>query len=89
MTENCTSGFFCVGECLSSNQICDGISDCPDGSDELTCVVDGLVECRLDQFSCPNCTRKCISLAKICDGINDCTDGVDESTCSKLATDQQ
>ena len=83
IADNCPGGFFCDGECHPDNKICDGIQDCLDGTDELTCVLNSSLLCDLDQFLCPSTAAMCTSLAKMCDGIDDCPDGFDESTCSK------
>lgn len=50
--------------------ICDGDSDCDDGSDELNC------SCKSDEFKCNN--SKCILKRWTCDGFNDCGDNSDE-----------
>ncbi|KAM6903050.1 uncharacterized protein FYW49_016557 [Xenentodon cancila] len=63
--------------CISQNQLCDGQQDCPDGYDEMNCVV----ECENpDDFLC-NDQRKCIPRKHVCDGRAHCPDGSDEKMC--------
>ncbi|XP_025085530.1 MAM and LDL-receptor class A domain-containing protein 2-like [Pomacea canaliculata] len=65
----CTSNqFLCIINkmCISNRSRCDGVSDCPDSSDELGCG------CSSDTFACDN--GACIDLDKKCDAANDCGD---------------
>ncbi|XP_050085737.1 basement membrane-specific heparan sulfate proteoglycan core protein isoform X14 [Anopheles aquasalis] len=68
------------GACIRKSQICDGNSDCDDGSDETSCSV--YHKCEPNQFKCAN--RKCILKTWLCDGEQDCGDGSDEENCATL-----
>lgn len=70
-TKNCSSySYHCRdGECLLKSQICDGIADCQDMSDECN------DECGRN-FYCND--GSCLSIDKFCDGEIDCQDGSDE-----------
>jgi hypothetical protein len=61
--------------CVDIRHRCDGIWDCVNGEDEMSC---GAVICenKMDAFACKN--RKCIDRGAYCDGVQDCTDGSDE-----------
>lgn len=52
---------------------CDGIWDCVNGEDELSC---NTICDKVDQFACKN--RECIPQSQYCNGQKDCTDGTDE-----------
>lgn len=72
----------CVGACLqpkcgdgtvlSAGQLCDGTSDCADGSDEQGCAAT-LFECGEGDGT--------VSIQQRCDGSNDCEGGADEEGC--------
>lgn len=61
-----------------SSRLCDGIADCPDLSDEMTCSF-----CPANSLYCGK-GRACISRASRCDGKMDCPDGSDEKDCCKF-----
>ncbi|XP_068166712.1 very low-density lipoprotein receptor [Antennarius striatus] len=65
-------------ECVLFQHVCDGESDCPDGSDEEDCTS----VCNEDQFQCAH-GKKCIDKAQVCDEIPQCQDRSDELQCSK------
>ncbi|KAH9644190.1 hypothetical protein HF086_008679, partial [Spodoptera exigua] len=67
----------CDGRCLPTTDICNGIRDCSDGSDEDNCY-----HCdRPDDFRCDN--DECIQYSLRCNGIAECLDGSDEKNCNK------
>ncbi|XP_060589042.1 sortilin-related receptor-like [Ruditapes philippinarum] len=70
------NGFLCDGgNCIKLNQVCDFISDCTDGTDELC----DYRKCEGNEFTCTN--KQCIPAEKKCNAIIDCLDYSDEMNC--------
>ncbi|ELU10224.1 hypothetical protein CAPTEDRAFT_228376 [Capitella teleta] len=69
---------FDLSMAIPSTTYCDGIIDCPDGSDETP-----LCDCS-DGFRCD--VIECIDASSVCNGFEDCYDGTDEAeeTCGRL-----
>ncbi|KAF6114669.1 hypothetical protein HJG60_010623 [Phyllostomus discolor] len=68
--------------CLQPEQMCNGIDDCGDSSDEDQCggkLTYKVKPCKKDEFACSN--KKCIPLDFQCDQLDDCGDGSDEQGC--------
>ncbi|KAL3890541.1 hypothetical protein ACJMK2_002823, partial [Sinanodonta woodiana] len=65
-------------KCISHRYFCDGIPDCPGGTDELNCA-----NCTASEFECTN--HKCIPASQRCDGIPQCGDKSDEYGCVVVA----
>ena len=80
---NLTQATCMNGACIAKTQICDGINDCPDGSDEIGCKYTHA--CEPNEFKCRN--SKCILKTWRCDGEDDCKDGSDEMNCTPLPPD--
>ncbi|KPP76122.1 basement membrane-specific heparan sulfate proteoglycan core protein-like, partial [Scleropages formosus] len=65
------------GECIPRDYVCDGDSDCSDGSDEFKCGTPS--PCEPNEFKCQN--GRCALKLWRCDGDNDCGDNSDETYC--------
>lgn len=74
--------FFCQsgGSLDSLHSICDGRTDCHDGSDESATLCSRTL-CPESKFKC--LYGACVDRSKKCDGIRDCADGSDERNCGR------
>lgn len=73
-------------KCVLQNQVCDGIENCEDRSDEHHCH-----KCTGEHsnwFYCGNNPTECIAAHWRCDGEPDCGDGSDEVNCGKASSKQ-
>lgn len=62
------------------HKLCDGIFDCADQSDEMSCSY-----CNLEtEFHCG--IKQCISMNLTCDNIKDCENGADEINCLRMVS---
>lgn len=66
-----------LGNCLDKHQLCDGIADCHDHSDEHENICHrNQNSCKHSEFRCLD--GKCIEKSKFCNHIEDCSDKTDE-----------
>ncbi|KAL3890614.1 hypothetical protein ACJMK2_002896 [Sinanodonta woodiana] len=65
-------------KCISHSYFCDGITDCPGGTDEMHCA-----NCSSSEFECTN--HACVPASDRCDGTPQCGDKSDEYGCVLVA----
>ncbi|WKY14680.1 hypothetical protein Q1695_000312 [Nippostrongylus brasiliensis] len=88
----CQSAFSCsiskkskVKVCLRAEQLCDGITHCPDDYDEEEHCKKS---CADDELRCPS-TSLCLPSTAVCDGVVDCETEDDEEDCEECTRGAQ
>lgn len=78
-----SSEFHCKdGTCIDNLLTCDGIKNCPDGSDETVDSCIGVI-CPAFLFRCAY--GACVHKSAKCNGKTECIDGSDEVGCGTTA----
>ncbi|CAG5115953.1 unnamed protein product, partial [Candidula unifasciata] len=91
----CTNGY-----CVGWVDVCNGINDCGDSSDEIDCEYPTSTTsplpwnttsrthwCSYNEFFCP-VDYRCLPNVLRCNGHEDCLDGTDEDSCGSCSRDQ-
>ncbi|XP_042200597.1 low density lipoprotein receptor a isoform X2 [Callorhinchus milii] len=83
----CEKGSFRCGNgrCIKDHWLCDGQSECEDGSDESVETCKNKT-CSSTEFNCGGRINKCIPKTWVCDSQKDCESGIDEQNCQKTCT---
>ena len=68
--------------CIPTTSLCDGMRDCPNGEDEMSCDYLQAIRCP-GMFYCRG--RTCVQQHQVCDGAKDCPEGDDENHCDRQA----
>lgn len=68
------------GESVGANEICNGVADCIDSSDERKELCLATI-CQPNQFKCYY--GACVERVKFCNKNSDCLDGSDEFNCGR------
>ncbi|XP_053376467.1 atrial natriuretic peptide-converting enzyme-like [Mercenaria mercenaria] len=71
----------------STHAKCNGISECFDSSDEISCNRPDDGSCIEEEFTCPD--GRCIHVSKVCDFVEDCVEAADEFCEFPSCTDDQ
>ncbi|XP_038051025.1 CUB and sushi domain-containing protein 1-like [Patiria miniata] len=83
---NCSDGdqFACKDgyRCISSSEVCDGVVQCFDFSDEMSCTD----ECPDDAARCVDNegNHVCLNKGDFCNGLENCANYLDETLCSNI-----
>lgn len=72
------------GQCIESEEVCDGKDDCSDAGDEAECPPP---PCDPPNFQCGS--GECLDVAVVCDQTANCDDASDEAGCPVVCNDAQ